>query len=285
MRTAIITVLATVASFSVSCGANVESNRQPSPSQENTITVDARCVRNGNVLNLATYNVGVFNKSGTNSMSMVSKMMKEWDLDAVSLNELDSCNTRSGINVNQLKNFANMMGDWNSNFAGAIPYKSGKYGIGVATPHEIINKWTVSLPKLDDKEMRAVSVIETDKFVFCSCHLGLTLKAQLGQVEEMEKFMEKHFSGYGKPVFFCGDMNAEPDMETITKLRENWTVLSMTDDTTFSTSNPVKCIDYIFLYKKAAQVKVKTSFIGKSFKYGDPKTASDHFPVFVQVEL
>lgn len=281
MRTTIFSVLSLTLAFTLSCKADP----QTSPKWDNTITVDSRCVKNGNVLNFATYNVGVFNKSGTNSMSMVSKMMKEWDLDAISLNELDSCNTRSGINVYQLKDFANMMGGWSSNFAAAIPYKSGKYGIGVVTPHEIINKWTVSLPKVDDQEMRAVCVIETDKFVFCSCHLGLTPKAQLGQVEEMEKFMKNHFSGYGKPVFFCGDMNAEPNMETITKLRENWTILSITDEPTFSTLKPTECIDYIFLYKNAAQVKVKTSFVGKSFKYGDSKTASDHFPVFVQVEL
>ena len=45
--------------------------------------------------NFATYNVGVFNKSGVNSSEMVAKMMGEWKLDAISLNELDSCNTRS----------------------------------------------------------------------------------------------------------------------------------------------------------------------------------------------
>lgn len=257
----------------------------PDGGKDETITVDSRCVKGANTLNLATYNVGVFNKSGTNSMEMISKMMKEWDLDALSLNELDSCNTRSGINVYQLKDFAGVMGKWNYNFAGAISYKNGKYGIGVATPYEIKSKWALSLPNVDDKEKRAVSVVETDKFVFCSCHLGLTENAQLGQIAELEKFMKQHFTGYRKPVFFCGDMNAEPQMETIKKLQENWTVLSTTGDTTFSTSNPVKCIDYIFLYKNAAQVKVKTSFVGKSFKYGDPKTASDHFPVFVQVEL
>lgn len=295
MRKVTLLAMVATATIAISCKGDKGSawelpapgEKEPEPPViiDESITVDKRCEKTGNVLNLATYNVGVFNKSGSNSMEMISKMMKEWNLDALSLNELDSCNTRSGLSVNQLKDFAKVMGNWNWNFAAAISYKSGKYGIGVVTPLEIKDRWTISLPFVDDKEYRAVSVVETEKFVFCSCHLGLTVNAQLGQIDVMNKFMKSHFDGYKKPVFFCGDMNAEPQMEAIKKLQEDWTTLSVTDDTTFSTSNPVKCIDYIFLYKAAAQVKVKTSFVGKSFKYGDAKTASDHFPVFVQVEL
>ena len=47
------------------------------------------------------YNVGVFHKSGSSSLQMVSDMMKELQVDVISLNELDSVTTRTG-KVDQL---------------------------------------------------------------------------------------------------------------------------------------------------------------------------------------
>lgn len=248
--------------------------------------IDSRIpARKENTLNLATYNVGVFNKSGVNSCDMVAKMMKEWDLDALSLNELDSCNTRSGLYTYQLKDFAKAMGEWNYNFAGAIAYKSGTYGVGAVTPRKVVNSWTIKLPKSNDSEVRALSVIETEKFVFCNTHLGLKDQAQLDQINVIDDFISAHFGGSAKPVFLCGDMNAEPGSKTLEALAKEWECLSRIDDTTFSTSNPIKCIDFIFRYRNAGRASCSVSFVGKSFEGGDPLKASDHFPVFVQVEL
>lgn len=235
--------------------------------------------------NFATYNVGVFNKSGVNSAEMVAKMMGEWKLDAISLNELDSCNTRSGIGVYQLEAFAKLMGGWNINFASAIQFRGGTYGIGVAVPYEILDRWTVRLPKEDDKEVRALSVVETEKFVFCSTHLGLTDAAQLSQVDAINAFVEKHFKGYGKPVLLAGDFNATPESETISRLSGRWQILSSTDSYTYSTSKPSKCIDYILAYRHAVGCTVKETKVGTLFRNGDPAIASDHFPVFVSVEF
>lgn len=241
----------------------------------------------GNIYNFATYNVGVFNKSGSNSMDMVVNMMKEWNLDAVSLNELDSCNTRSGIARYQLSDFAKRMGGWNINFASAISYKGGTYGIGVATPFEIKASWSIRLPRENDGEVRALSVVETEKFVFCSTHLGLTEEARLSQVDSINAFIESRFKGSTKPVFLCGDFNAEPGEKTLYRLSQDWQTLSDTEILTFSTSNPVKCIDYILLYRHAGTCTLKQRRGGSDcrFDHGNPLTASDHFPVFISVEI
>ena len=45
-------------------------------------------------MTLMTYNVGVFEKSGSNSMQHVAEIIKETQADIVSMNELDSCNLR-----------------------------------------------------------------------------------------------------------------------------------------------------------------------------------------------
>lgn len=236
-------------------------------------------------VNLATYNVGVFNKSGVNSMKDVAAMMKEWDLDALSLNELDSCNTRSGANVYQLKNFASEMGDWNYSYARAISHKGGSYGIGSVTPEKILHRWSIKLPKSDDKETRALNVIETEKFVFCNTHLGLTAQSQMDQIGEINAFVAEHFPTCSKPVFLCGDMNALPGSESISELKKDWDLISTTGTPTFSTSNPSKCIDYIFRYKTSGKCTVRECRVGKKFENGNPLTASDHFPVLVRVVL
>lgn len=239
----------------------------------------------GTTVNFATYNVCGFHHSKTNSMEMVASMMKEWRPDAISINELDSCTTRRGKDVYQLKDFAAAMGGWNYNFGAALDYKGGKYGIGIVTPHKIINSWSIRLPKSDDREYRALCVVETEKFIFCSTHIGLTKKSQMDQIDAIDNFIAQHFNGSRKPVFLCGDMNAFPESETLKALQKNWTVLSRTDDTTFSTHNPSRCIDYILLYKNAAQCKAIGSFVGKSFKTGVTDIASDHFPVFLKARL
>lgn len=274
----IFTILAVLAS----CGGKDGSSQQKKEEQ----TIDPRAVRKSeNVLNLATYNVGVFNKSGVNSLYDIVKMMKTLDLDAISLNELDSCNTRSGKGVYQLKDFAGEMGKWNYNFGGAIAYREGTYGIGAATPHKILNKWSIKLPKSDDKEVRALSVIETEKFVFCNTHLGLTEKSQKDQITVINNFVKEHFAKCAKPVFLCGDMNAEPHHAAIAQLEESWEILNDKDTFTFSTSNPVKCIDYIMHLKGSKACNVVRTFVGRDLGKGAAVTASDHFPVFVQVEL
>ena len=238
----------------------------------------------GNTLNIATYNVGVFNKSGSNSMDMVAAMMKEWDLDILGLNELDSCNTRSGSSVHQLRDFASKMGGWSYNFAAAIPFRIGTYGIGAVSRMKPVNCISIKLPKADDKEVRALSVMEFDRLVFCNTHLGLTSKAQAGQVAAILEFIEARYNADNRPVILCGDMNAEPGSATLKALEADWEQLSATD-MTFSTSNPSKCIDYIFRFKRAGKCSAESSFVGRKFTNGDTKTASDHFPVFARIKL
>lgn len=79
------------------------------------------------------YNVGAFSKYDGSSVDAVASAVKEMKADVVSLNELDSCTTRTGC-VDQLAEFAAAMGDWNHQFGAAIPYKGGAYGVGVASP-------------------------------------------------------------------------------------------------------------------------------------------------------
>ena len=63
-------------------------------------------------------------------------------------------------------------------------------------------------------------------------------------------------------------------------MREGWTQLSG-QDFTYSTTNPRKCIDYVFAWKSAAPVEV----ISSEVLTAGTETLSDHFPVKVVVKF
>ena len=240
----------------------------------------------GTVLNLATYNVGVFDKSGFDTTEMISDMMKELDVQVLSINELDSCNTRHPSY--QLKDFAEKMGNWGYIFGPAINYKGGKYGVGVAySPTlEPIRKYSMALEQGDGAEQRALAVCEFKDFVFASTHLDhRSAAAQLTQAEILTGWASVNYGKGNKPIILCGDFNALPDSETISLMRKNWTILSPLDFT-FSAKKPSKCIDYIMVYKNAyKRVKVLESKVCKQFNSGDVAVASDHLPVYVRIEI
>ena len=135
---------------------------------ETTSSSDAYPKAKG-ITRIVQYNVGVFSKEIENSIPMVAAMMKEIGADALSLNELDSCNTRHPFD--QLKEFAEAMGDWNSKFGRAMPFRDGAYGVGVAVPEDILDSFNIPLPQGNGSEPRACMVVETAEYVLASTHL------------------------------------------------------------------------------------------------------------------
>ena len=109
------------------------------------------------------------------------------------------------------------------------------------------------LPKGDGAEPRVMVVMEFEKYVFATTHLDhVSSLAQAGQVDEINKVIEREFGGSKKPVFLGGDFNARPDSPTISKLKTGWTVLTPhgASDFTHSSQAPNKCIDYILLVER-----------------------------------
>lgn len=235
---------------------------------------------------IGTYNVGVFDKSDTNTTRMVASMMKELGVQVMGVNELDSCNARHP--EFQLRDFAEAMGGWNCNFASAMSYRGGAYGNGIASAPEYtpLRQYGIKLDKGNGSEQRSMAVSVFDDFVFCSTHLDhKSSEAQLVQVEKICAWAEVNYGDSDIPVFICGDFNALPDSETIKAMRQKWTILSPLQPT-YSARNPSKCIDYIMVYKNAAKrVKLLDSGVATEFKTGDVTIASDHLPVFVKLEF
>lgn len=237
---------------------------------------------------IMSYNIGSFGKyitSVTDNIKMVSSMIAEIRADAVTLNELDSVNTRHS--VNEVKLLAESLGGWNWHFGRAIAYRGGAYGNGCVVPKEakVVERYTVALPKDTGAEHRSIAVIETDEYVLGAAHLDHTSSAaQLAQVAAVNAWAQQRYSKSSKPVFFCGDMNATPGSETITALKESWDMLSSTENS-FPSRGANSCIDYIFHYKNSAPVKLVGAHTMTKFYKGDVTMASDHLPIYADVQF
>lgn len=232
---------------------------------------------------IVQYNVGVFSKEIDNSIPMVAAMMKEIHADAVSLNELDSCNTRH--TNNQAADFAAGMGGWDYRFSRAMPYREGAYGVGVAVPDEILDHMTVALPKDSGSEPRACCVVETPRYVLASTHLDhRSEEAAVLQAKTITATLKSKYGDSSKPVFLAGDMNSRPDSEVLSELKKDWTVLSVEENTYPSNSAKI-CIDYILVLNNKASVKKVASSVPIVFANGDVAIASDHLPVYLDVKL
>ena len=236
-----------------------------------------------NLTRIVQYNVGAFSKELENSIPMVAAMMREIGADAVSLNELDSCNTRHGNN--QLADFAEAVGGWNYHYSRAMAYREGAYGVGVAVPEAILDSFTIPLPKGNGSEPRACCVVETKGYVLASTHLDYAdAPSTLIQAQTINTVLSGKYSGSAKPVFLAGDMNAEPGGPILGELSKEWEVVSVKKNT-FSSDNPSICIDFILLLKSAGQPEVILSEVPVEFRNGDVAIASDHLPIFVDVKL
>ena len=170
---------------------------------------------------LVTYNVGVFTKYVSDgSYQMIADMMTEGKADLVGISELDSCTVRTG-RVFQLKKFAELMGkEWSYEYSRAMAYQGGAYGDGIASREKPVRAFAAPLPKGDGAEPRVMVVVEFEKYVFATTHLDhVSSLAQAGQVDEINKVIEREFGGSKKPVFLGGDFNARPDSPTISKLK------------------------------------------------------------------
>jgi len=234
-------------------------------------------------LDIMSYNVGVFSKSGKDSTGEVARLVRETGADVIALNELDSCNRRHDIY--QLRHLSELVDAEDHTFSSAFPFAGGAYGNGiVSVEDEIIRKESIALPVFDGAEPRSVAVVETADYVLASTHLDYKGEtANVSQAEHINSWFEKEYSGSSKPVFLCGDMNCTPDGAAVGKLMEKWEMMSPLS-ATYPSDSPESCIDYIFCLKSAQvpQVLEKKVISGsEGFKMSE---LSDHLPVIVRVK-
>lgn len=241
--------------------------------------------KTANVVRLATYNIGVFDKHDQSDYQLVSDMMREIEADVVCLNELDSCATRTH-HVFQLERVADLMGGWDFCYGAAMPFQDGSYGVGVMTRERAIRKFVVPLPQAGGAEPRVLVVVELPNFVIATTHLDYSSsETQIQQMRMITQFMYRYYGASEKPVFLGGDLNAPPDSETLSELKQAWLVLSGTDIGTYPSDCPTTCIDYFLQLDNGVTCDVVATRVLDHFMSGDVRKASDHLPIMLDIRI
>lgn len=260
--------------------------------------------RDEDIVRIATYNVGIFDKYRESGYRMTARMMRELNPDVLVLNELDSCTFRTG-KAFQMRRFLRRMGSrWDGLFAPALkPFQTGAYGIAEVwngRKRAVEDSFTLVLPKGEGAEPRALVVVEYEDMVVAGTHLEHTKEsARIAQIEVITSVLKDRYGRSGKPVFLCGDMNAGPESGTLKLLKEDWTVLTpakttfpdkaeiagMTEYPDSAEDVPGSCIDYILKLNNGVECEVVVADVCVRFESGSAFTASDHFPVFVDLRL
>lgn len=286
MKKIILYIIALLAVFNCAdaCGKGGGSDDPEIPPhrQGDTTVVSTTYKKASGSIRFVQYNVGVFSKFETNSIPDVAKILKELDADVVSLNELDSCNTRH--NTYQLRDLVTALGGgWNYYFLSTIDNRGGRYGIGVISKAEMKEKWGGFPPK-EAQEQRGLCVVETDKYVFASTHLnGVDQNVSSGEAAWITQQMLARYASDKRLVVLAGDFNARPDTQTIINMKKSWTIVSTTGFSTTVGGNQM--FDYVFVLNNGARYSVTNTNVVTLLNSADVKTASDHYPVFVDITL
>ena len=261
---------------------------------------------------LMTYNVGAFHKSDIYTYDEIAHLLVEKGANYVSLNEVDKNADRTD-NEDQLVRLKTEMENYSGHsywyhFSKSLSLPTnGQYGNGVVSSDRVEkdsqNQYKYYHFQLTNKignnyaytssgkkeEVRSVSVLETADCVFASTHLGLSRGLRAVQVGQINQWFNSHYGNTTKPVFLCGDFNAEPsEADSLMVLPGDWIFMSDPSQNSFNThgSVPGKCIDYIFCRNNdlAPTVNAVSRSVILATEYPGIKSFSDHYPLRVVAE-
>ena len=196
--------------------------------------------------------------------------------DYAGLQEVDSETLRSK-GVDQAGELGRLLG-MHAEFAQAIPFQGGGYGVAVLSREKPVSVRRIPLP---GKEPRVLLLCEfADRWVG-NTHLDLTGEARLESARAIRAIASELTAK--KPLFIVGDWNDEFGSEPLLAMSEYLTVLSKLDCRTYHgfkkhPADDEYCIDYIAVDRAhAPEFTVKEAYV-----VSEP-TASDHDPIVVSV--
>jgi len=218
---------------------------------------------------------------GDFNLDLIAKVIIDANPDFVALQEVD-------FKTNRAKKYdlVTELG-WRTKmatlYARAMQFDGGEYGEGVLSKHTFLQTRNVALPFTPGDEPRAALEITTvlpskDTIAFIGTHLD-HLKLETNKIMQA-KHINKMFASNKYPTILAGDLNAEPNSETMNILEGQWSASYDKEKTlpTYPSDNPSKKIDYVMFYPKHRWKVLKTEIIQDTI-------ASDHCAYLVTLQL
>jgi endonuclease/exonuclease/phosphatase family metal-dependent hydrolase len=238
-------------------------------------------------LRVLTYNIHHSEGSdGAFDLARIADVITAANPDIVALQELDQGNARSGVNVFQLDQLAQLTG-MQGFFGKTIDYQGGAYGNGILMRSNLHATGVVNraIPSPVGGEGRGILEVGvsldgddgTPEFNFYATHFTNGSTAAAMRLEQAT-FVNSLVSSSTIPAIIGGDFNAAYTSTSYQRLSEQW------QDPT--AANPIyprnSQIDFVFHRRPGAWTVDEP---GVFIVNAATRVASDHFPYAVTLEL
>ena len=223
---------------------------------------------------------------GVYDVERLAKVIKQSRPDFVALQEVDVGVKRSG-QVHQARRLAELTG-MAVRFGPTQHYEGGLFGNAVLTRHEILDvliqplPYTESTPEKTTYPRGAIAVTvrtsDDERLRFISTHFQHNVpEDRVAEAQAINRLFARDKDSM--PTILAGDMNAKPEAEPVKSLLSKWTcAIEAVPVASSPATAPKSRIDYIF-YRKADRFRLLST------KVIDESLASDHRPVFAELEL
>ena len=224
-------------------------------------------------LKLMSYNIrNAKGMDNVRNIQRIANVINNEAPDVVAIQELDSMTTRSNQTyvLAEVAERTQMI----ANYAPAISFQGGKYGIGILSKEKPLNIRTFPLPGREEKRM--LMVAEFKDYFFACTHLSLTEEDRLASLEIIKNSVRTN----NKPFFLAGDLNDKPESAFIKALQQDFQILTNVKKATFPAPEPTETIDYIAAWKQQTD-----DFATLSTQVVEEPLASDHRPITVTLRM
>ena len=224
-------------------------------------------------LKLMSYNIrNTKGMDNVRNVQRIANVINNEAPDVVAVQELDSMTTRSN-QTDVLAEVAERT-QMHANYAPAISFQGGKYGIGILSKEQPLSIRTFPLPGREEERM--LMIAEFKDYLFACTHLSLTEEDRLASLD----IIKNSASTSNKPFFLAGDLNDTPDSKFIKSLQQDFQILTNTKKPTYPAPEPKETIDYIATWKENTD-----NFANLSTQVVEEPLASDHRPITLTLRM
>jgi len=229
---------------------------------------------------ILTYNIHHANPPSTPDkidIEAIAKVINESGAEVVGIQEVDIHVSRSEM-MNQAEKLSELTG-MDYFFSKGIDLEKGFYGTLILSKHKIVGKRRYDLPMPVKSENRSLAIADVElpggkTISLANTHLDLKEENRIAQAEFINELGEL----YSKPLILVGDLNAKPESKPIQILEEYFERNKISNQPTSPNVSTKNEIDYIMVLKNV-------DFNWKSYRVIQEEYASDHLPLFAEIEF